>query len=349
MPYEIFKEKGSSSQFEVQGIASGMSVRVAGGEKPISGVSKRDRFVVATGYGNLDAIKPEKIEKAIYQGKIVKIKFKNKKLIRLAPAQRVYARLPQKLKYYIALFKTGEKYFFKIVRGSNDIARSKFTKVWLVDVCDTKKEAQIVLKYYTVKYGIPDFELISAENREWIKALDIKKRVKATFNNMYLFEKHPHFISQTIEMEKVLFLIKFGQKSKEKNLHRLLLYTRDKGKFINLSDFKDKFIPGPKNIWYVDTAKSDYEELRLLAETIATLDDIKIINKFQILENESYFAIPASHVRSHMLLPALDGKVLKEFEVDQVKFENYKNYIYHIKIPEYGNLIVNGIVLNHKE
>ncbi|MEN8252430.1 MAG: 3'-5' exonuclease, partial [Patescibacteria group bacterium] len=92
----------------------------------------------------------------------------------------------------------------------------------------------------------------------------------------------------------------------------------------------------------------DYKKAEKIIKDITHVLPEAFVRRYAIFGERVRFSfMPAGHVRTHMIVPVLEGKKIVAEEVAHVRYEEYKGDVYDINIENTHNYIANDIVVHN--
>ena len=364
-----------------QCVLEGSMVKTVEGEKPIQELKENDKVYSASGRGEvLEGIINKTIKKE-YEGPIIKIKTKSGKIIRTTPNHIMFGKLnPEPGVHYVYLMYRKDKgYRIGVTQGVRSrekddrvvnglmvrLNQEHGDKAWIIKTCDTRAEATFYEQLFSVKYQIPTacFHVIG-RNMSWdqeqidrlFEEIDTETNVIKLMEEFLLFEEYPHHIPNGVVLgQKIRRIVNLnffsGRKTGKESgwySHRIALNTSD-------DDFREKVVAagfpvrnGRKNTWRVETERVDYDEAIEYGNNLQNLnDELEIVKRARLTEEDYFTYMPASHIRPNMSIPVYENGEIVEDIVEETIVEQYKGFVYDISVPNFRQYICNDIVIHN--
>ncbi len=317
-----------------------------------------------------------------YSGKLIKIKTKLGNIIRATPNHiffTSFVNIPDKFFVYL-MYRHDYGYRIGFSKSVRSDSRRKIPglrvranqenaeKIWILRVCDSKKEAQYFEHFYSVKYEIPtmvfktsrDMKITQKMIEQLYREIDSNKNVKKLSDDLLLDLRYPHHIPQATIRNKVFCrnctISIFGGPRIPKSegawcYHRLSINSSDKILKEKIQDrFGDKYQinKGKRNTWKLEICKKNYLDLASIMDQLRNIDkDIIFIEKIRLLSNRSYNLMSASNLRKGMTLVVYHCDKLVEDEIVDIDVEDYQGSVYDLSIEDTLNYISEGIVVHN--
>ncbi|MTI70133.1 MAG: ATP-dependent DNA helicase PcrA [Firmicutes bacterium] len=325
-----------------QCIPEGMKVSTTKGEVLIEDIKENDEVLTAS--GNKETMKGivEKKIKNKYQGEIITIKTKKGKVLKTTPNHIVFGKFNKKInEYYVCLlYKEGLGYKIKktpkalnidgkLKCGLDELIRNeKANKLWIIRECESENEAEYYEKILCNRYLIP-FSIYSSELSdesviidpiyELAEDINVEKNVFKLMDDNLIIEEYPYMLS-----DNSLNINFFEGKNKSE------------GGWYNHKIYLDSSV----------TEKSEYDDVLNYTKDIKVNKELNIIKKARLTE-DSFYYMPASHLKKSMGIAVYeDGKIIED-EVIDVEIIDYDGFVYDLSIPNFRQYITEGVVVHN--
>lgn len=357
-------------------------IETAGGKKEISKIKSSEKILGAGGDGEIYISAVKRVIKNKYLGEIINIETKSGKKISLTPNHIIFAKLTlSENKFYVYLMYRRDKGFrigqAKSIRSNSNGEKAvgllvrcnqeKADKIWVLKICDSKREASFWEVYYSSKYGIPTIVFLTCGRKLAIEQGDINKifkeinteeRAEKLFEETGLYLDYPHYLPQgttrnNSERDRInINLYMFGDRRKSIlhpwGMSRVSINTTDidlKNK-LQSSGFKTR--KGKRGDWRLEIMRLDYGEVEKIAEKIKTLKpNLTIVRSIFVTKNKKMFFHPASNIITGMIIATIKKNEIIEDVVSKVKIEKYSGNVYDLNIDKIHNYIANGVVVHN--
>ena len=362
---------------------SGTLIETPTGRKRIENIKIGQKITVAAGRGETTTGIVNKVHRRIQNGNLVKIILANGKKIAMTPEHIVFGRLPEKSQrfYVYLMYRKDRGYRIGIAKGSRSPGKDKperhgllvrstqehADRIWVLRVCDTRKEVIYWEQWYAWTYGIPlllfhgigRFLSFSEENiRKFYKNIDTETRAKILMNDLGLIFEYPHYIpkgktsTNTERNRTKLNLVLFSDRRRSVlhpwGLSRLSINTTDieLRDLLNQSGFKSR--KGKRKDWRLEVTNLDYAKIENLAKKIKIFAPNLDVGRTALLtKTGSFRQIPAAG-----LVPGLEVaiKTKKGVEVSCVKkmeLSTHKGNVYDLDVASVHNYIANSMVVHN--
>lgn len=232
--------------------------------------------------------------------------------------------------------------------GGTRINQERADKIWFIESCPTRAEAQFYEQYYSIKYGLPswvfNFEKESSQSHyvhQLFDLIDTESNAKKLLNDKDMFLEYPHHIPRCLSRKRYRnFNITLCGDSRGTGLHRYSIAG---------SDFEDtKLIDGDVKIrsakrgWRSESSITNLKSIYDIMESLSDKIDINVIEKAR-LTNTTLAFTPASHVLKGMTIYVNDVDKIIDDTVISVEKIQYSGNVYDLNIHQYHNFIANNI------
>lgn len=360
----------------------GTCITTSTGIKKISEIHAGELITSAAGNGSVCGAKVDKVRIKKYDGETVEITTESGKIIICTPQHILFANLVlTENKFYVYLMYRRDKGFrvgmAKSLRqnghGQDAIGllvrcnQEKADKMWVLKVCDSKREALYFETYIATSYGLPTLVFLTGGRKMAIEqedidalfnAVDTRERVQKLFKDTGLHFDYPHYFPQgttqsNTARERInVRLTLFGDRRKSVvhpwGMSRVSINTTDVAfkRILETSGFPTR--KGKRNDWRLEIARLDYGEAERIASHLSSLkpNTTAVRTAFLTRKHRMLFH-PASNIIPGMTLAVLkDGEVVGE-KVISVNRKSYKGEVYDLDIANVHNYIANDIVVHN--
>ncbi|WP_352419423.1 3'-5' exonuclease [Proteiniborus sp.] len=354
-------------------------VNTPNGNIPIEKLLEGQKVYSPSGWGKvLEGIVEKKIEKK-YSGPIIKIKTKTGNVIKTTPNHIMFGKLnAQPGVYYVYLmYKKGKGYRIGQTQGVRSregeivnglmvrLNQEHGDKAWILKICSSKEETAFYEQLYSFKYGIPTtvfhdvgrgISMTQKHIDELFKEIDTERNSLKLMNDLLIFEEYPHHRQNAIisgsSIRRLVNLTFFGGRitgiDKGWHSHRIAFNTSsdELEEKARMADFPVR--KGQRNTWRIETERIHYDETNEYGKSIQELDSgIEIVRRARLTEDESFYYMPASHIKPSMSIATFkDGKIVEDI-VKEVSIEEYDGYVYDISVPNFRQYLCQGIVVHN--
>lgn len=362
-----------------QCILQGMMVNTPEGNIPIEELTEGQKIYSPSGWGRVSEGTVEKKIKKEYSGPIIKIRTQNGNVIKTTPNHIMFGKLNVKpgVYYVYLMYKKGKGYRIgqtqevrsregEIVNGLMvRLNQEHGDKIWILKICSSKEESTFYEQLYSFKYGIPTtvfhdvgrgITLTQKYIDELFNEIDTESNVIKLMDDLLIFEDFPHHRANGVirggAIRRLINLTFFGGRvtgiDKGWNSHRIAFNTSS-------DELESKAIragfpvrKGQRNTWRIETERVFYDEANEYGKSIQELDsDIEIVRRAKLTEQESFYYMPASHIRPSMSIASYEGGKIVEDIVEEVSIEEYDGYVFDISVPNFRQYLCEGIVVHN--
>ncbi len=344
-----------------QCIVEGSEILVPKGSQKVENIYAGQSVICAAGRGTTIEGIVSTVSSKDYTGKIVKITTSTGKIIKGTPNHIGFAKLnSQPGTYYVYLmYKKGYGYRIGQTQGVRSrkgehvnglfvrLNQEHGDRMWILYCTNDKEQAAFHEQLFSFKYGIP-----TAVNKD----IDTENAVQRLFNDLCMFFEYPHHVCNAVIRgatgRKIVNIAVFnGRKASSKlgwHSHRICLNTsgRELKSCAQTADFPVRI--GNRSTWRIETERIEYDEADVFANKISQLDEnIEIVKKARLSENDSFSYMPLSHMKPSMSIPIYEDSRITEDIIESVEFEDYSGKIYDISVPHLRQFVCNGIVVHN--
>ncbi len=352
------------------------------GKKEISKIKNSEKILAGGGSGEVCEANVKRVIKNNYLGQIINIETRSGKKISLTPNHMMFAKLNlSEDKFYVYLMYRRDKGFrigqAKSIRNNDKGQKTvglrvrcnqeKADKIWVIRMCDSKREASFWEVYYSSKYGIPTVVFLTCGRKLAIeqedinkifKEIDTEERAEKLFEDMGLYQNYPHYLPQgttrgNSDRDRInINLNMFGDKRKSLlhpwGMTRVSINTTDKDLKNKLQFAGFKTRKGKRNDWRLEIARLDYGEAEKMAEKIKTIKpNLNIVRSVFLTKNKKMFFHPASNIIPGMMVAVVEKNEIFEDVVSKVEQKKFSGKVYDLNIDKVHNYIANDIVVHN--
>lgn len=362
-----------------QCIIEGIKIETLKGEVPIERIEENQVVLCAAGRGEVMAGTVEKKLVKKYEGPVVTILTKGGRSITATPNHIGFAKLnPQQGVYYVYLmYKKSHGYRIGQTQGvrsrNGEVVNGLFVrlnqehgdKMWILRICMDWEEAAFYEQLYSFKYGIPTTvfhnvgrgQMFSQKFIDRIfEEIDTEAAAIKLMEELLIFEEYPHHVCNAVirgqTARQIVNITAFGGRKTGNEAgwcsHRICLNTSGEELREKVTQCSFPVRNGNLNTWRIETERKEYDEADAYAGKIAaTEENLEIIKKARLTEDESFMYVPVSHIKPSMSVAVLeDGKIVEDI-VEDVKIEHYCGNVYDLSVPHLRQYICGGIVVHN--
>jgi len=362
-----------------QCLVEGMTVNTPKGNIPIENLKEGDRVYSPSGWGEVMEGSINKVIRKEYEGPVVKIKTESGKTIRTTPNHIMFGKLNPQLGNYIVylMYKKGLGYRVGQTQGvrsrKNQYVNGLMVrtnqehgdKVWILKICKSKEEACFYEQLYSFKYGIPTtafhgkgrrLSLTQESIDRLFNEIDTEKNVIKLMDDLLIFEEYPHHRPNAVirgeTLRRVVNLTFFGGRKtgKDSGWHSHRIHFNTTGDRLK-EEYRNAGFPvrdGNRDTWRIETERKEYDEANEYIKDIEKLsDDLEVLRRARLTENEIFNYMPASHIKPTMSIAVFENDEIVEDIVKEVDIEEYKGCVYDISVPHFRQYISGGVVVHN--
>ena len=357
-------------------------IKTSTGLKKIEDIVSGEKIIGAAGNGALCSAKVEKVKTRNYSGETIEIKTETGVKIETTPDHILFARLAMtENMFYVYLMYRRDKGFrigmAKSVRqnskGGSAIGllvrcnQEKADKMWVLQICATKREAIYYEEYFSAKYGLPKIVFLTCGRKlaleqedidKLFNEIDTAKRAGKLFEETGLLFEYPHYFPQgttksNTERNRInINLNMFSDRRKSLinpwGMSRISINTTD-------IDFKNKLESvgfrtrkGKRSDWRLEIARLDYGEAENIAAKIQKLKpNLTIVKNAFLTKGKKMLFQPASNIIPGMVVSITKNDEVWEDKVTSVVKKSYSGPVYDLNIAKIHNYIANNIVVHN--
>jgi DNA helicase II / ATP-dependent DNA helicase PcrA len=361
---------------------AGTPIRTPNGEKAIETLQPGDLVIAASGRGSTLASKINRVGKRPFDGDLVRVVTKSGHTFAATPNHITFARLGLNpgLHYVYLMYRKDKGYRVGIasharsdgrriephiglqVRGNQENA----DKIWVLNVCNSRKEAQYWESIYAFKYGIPTtvFHVrgrrmsMSQEKIDCLYTeIDTRANAAHLFDDLEMDFKYPHYVPQGT-YRNVVNLRYFGDgritQESPWHAHRVDLWSSDKALAETLREQGYNPRIRSRENWRVGINRLQYFDIQESAEKLSQVTgNVEIVVGAFLTEKQGkalaprYSLMPASHLHPSMLVAVeKDGKIIED-EIIEIRREAHQGEVYDFEVDNLHNYLAGGMVVHN--
>ncbi len=368
-----------------QCVVKGTKIATPGGEALVENVEKGLDVTAANGYGTTDTFSIEETSSRHYKGPIISITTKSGINLKLTPEHICFAQLyPQENQWYVYLMYRADKgYRIGITRGIRSPGKrminglmvranqERADKMWILVTTHSLAEARYYEEFLSVKYSIPKvlFHSIGRDGLSFkqehidrlYKAIPTRQHAEKLMEDLLLFEEFPHFRPQSVTTELTsyfpgrcqVYMVQFGdyrtQARTNWHYHRIRISTSNESIQNKLTSYGLEMRSEKKDVGKrIETSRKYLSEALELAQIVSNAGEVDLSRQARLTqEDKNFLWLPASHLRTGMLVPVLDKGVVKNDEIQSVAVMSYEGEVFDLNVKDVHNFSANGIIVHN--
>lgn len=342
----------------------------------ISDLSEEQSITSASGWGETYSCNINDIFVNFDQpGTILKLTTSSGAVLRCSPEQMCFGRMNPLLRNYSLYLHERSTLGFRI-GATNDLMRDILTmtslkpslfnqgdivdKIWIIQSTPSLLKTSYVEKLTVYKYGLPDIKFTQSTKesslseemiRELFNAIDTPSRAHQLLRDQSMFYDFPHITMRLSDKSNptsnaIQFVIFGSTEKKSDGQHSHLIQIDGSVEPSNSEHKIFKRRQGKHGLWYLEVSRSDLEEAELFVKTLSHLDNLEIIKKIQLSRKPPFYILPASHLKTGMLVPILTRtNQIEDDTIASVEAQYYDGPLYNLQIKNAHNFIAGKWVL----
>src|SRR5579864_2067581 len=367
---------------EDQCIPTGAQVSAQGGTRAIESLEVGSTVLGGAGRGTVAPAEVKGVKARPFSGELIQVTLRSGKVIRLTPNHMCFARLGVRsdVHFVYLMYRRDKGYRIGIAVGArvgnrgliaNGLAvranQEHADKMWILEVCHTREEAVYFEQFFSTEYGIPTMVFFAAGRKDLIVSqqtidrlfacIDTEAHAARLMRELDLNPAYPHHRPQGITDggfadRKVVHLTAFGGRGPSAQTawhhHRVWLNTTSKILQEQVEHAGVGTRPGARGTWRVEKAYRDLLRTVDVSERIAGAAAAEEVARWAVLTDGPKFAFqPASHLRTSMIVPTIQGDHIIEDEIVRVERVPYDGLVHDIDVANLHNYCVNGMVVHN--
>jgi DNA helicase-2/ATP-dependent DNA helicase PcrA len=338
------------------------------GEKMIKDIQSGDKVLSATGQGAFDFCSVDNVfsrdtyedmyEITTESGKKTRSTANHIFFSKLAPNDLYYVYLMYKKDYGFRIGKTkgerttGKKYINGLaVRTTQESADYS----WILETCDSEKDALYREAYLSQKYNIPqtmfkDRGLLTNDQIKSIFGLVIPENMLSLFKDYDLDLLRPHVVPQGTTKDEKKASVRMTSFCGKRKAIQVRLETSDSDILEKNYSTSWRDAKVGKRIEF-SRHHSTYSETLLEARVLSNNSELMLVQSSKILKDSPFFYTPASHLRKGMVVPVWDNGHLTLdtiTKVEKIFMSNIQAHkVYDLSVPSTRNYVAGGIVVHN--
>jgi len=342
-------------------ISEGSRLAAPGDEIKIEDLSKGDEVLTAAGWGRVKPATVKMVSSMVFDGYLACIETVSGRRLYIPLEHTVFSRVDFKGRTHLVCLTRNfdGHYHVGLFRGDPMMnGPEEVESAWILKVCRNRHEAAFFYGFYAFKYGIPyqefapdTFFLEREDFERYMEEIDTPERARKLFRSEQIDQAYPHFDRAAAGQAagyKLMDLVMYGEQEATGGTfdHRLHLRAHN-GRPPHRSKSLSSHLPvdHPWKMRNVEVSKADYDELLLFAQTLASLENVKMRFLSQLTVNEPFSFYPASNVVSGMMLAGLHDDRVEEMVVRDLSFVTQKGPLFALRLEGGDNCIIEDVVI----
>jgi DNA helicase-2/ATP-dependent DNA helicase PcrA len=360
---------------------AGTPIRTPEGEKAIEQLQPGELVIAASGRGSTLASRVNHVGKRRFDGQLVKVTTKSGYSFSATPNHVVFAHLGLQagLHYVYLMYRKDKGFRVGLASharsdGTSDLQvglrvrsnQENADKIWVLNVCSSREDAQYWEAFYAFKYGLPTtvFHTRGRKMRmsqEYIDKLfasiDTRTSARKLLADLEMDERYPHYLPQGT-YRNVVNLRYFGDgRTTEQSpwhAHRVDLWSSD----LTLAEKLRTLGYNPRirsrNNWRIGLNRLQYDDIQQVAQKLSADSDGAeiVVGAFLTDSGDAPLAprfslMPASHLHPTMIVAIeKDGQIVED-EIVAISREEYHGDVYDFEVNNLHNYLAGGIVVHN--
>ncbi len=363
-----------------QCLAPGTIIETQQGAQPIEAIKKGDKVKAPAGYGKTHYFEVLRNKKSNFHGEILTITTESGASLRVTANHLLFARWEETADYFVYLMFSSKKgYRIGLAKGSRfdgkkmDIGlrvranQERADRMWVLQVCQTREQAQYFEALYAYKYGIPMVVFHAFANRsmkftqESIDALyaeiDTVQRAGELMKDLGIDYHYPHFIpsattrggSKRVHLNAVLFGDKRTSVKSPWSASRLSINTSDLSDLEAMQRLGCAVRPGKADTYRCEIHALHYGAIEETLDKISEhLTSEVQINKYAFMTDKKFMFMPAGQLHSGMSIPVQQGdNTIIASKITTIEKTAYKGPVYDLDIQSVHAYMANGVAVHN--
>jgi len=362
-----------------QCVPAGTQIQTSEGPQPVECLREGSTVRGAAGWGEVASDAVNAITSRHYQGKLIHIRTDAGYELAATPNHLLFARIePQSGLYYVYLmYRRGCGYRIGTTQGvrsrkASDQTVSDLTirahhevadKIWILKTCSSSAEAGFYEQLFAFQYGIPTtvfpvrgrrMAMTSERVERLYQEIDTESRALRLMQDLLLCEEYPHHLPRAVirgdSARKIVYFSMFGDHRthiiRPWHAHRIHLVSSDP----NLRRKVDAVYNtrnGRGPTWRTEISCKNYDEALDLAKRLMGMDDLELVCRSRLTEEQFYRFMPASHVHVGMKVPVHQEGRIVEATVTDVEWKDYAGAVFDLSVSNLRNYLANGLVVHN--
>lgn len=346
-----------------QCLPAGTQIQTPEGPKSIETIRKGDEVIAASGHGSTVAARVSHLGKRTFRGNLVQVTTRTGHVIKFTPNHIVFARLGHKPgTHYVCLkFRKDIGYHLGIIspaRGDGAMHVQEYAdRVWVLQVCPDKREAQFWESYYATRYEIPSTAVRAyGHPAPDLQEIDTETSANRLMTDLGMDLQYPHHVP--VACRNLVRLQYFGDRHRARgaawHAHRVDLSSSDPQLAEQLKVFGYHPRERSHKSWRIELQRLDYESIQQVAQQLSEAAGDSEIDAGAFLVERGHSPIaqrfdlmPASHLHPTMIVAIERNGQIIEDEITQVCPEPYHGYVYDLEVEDLHNYVAAGMVIHN--
>jgi DNA helicase-2/ATP-dependent DNA helicase PcrA len=358
-----------------QCLVEGTPVTTPAGSTPIENLRPGDEVVAGSGWASSRRARVEAVRRSEFDGTTISITTEDGRTIQATPNHIVFARLePDAKRFFVYLmYQRRLGYRIGVTRGVRSGPGKTFVsglqmrtngevadRAWILAACDSAADARYLEAYFSAQYGLPTtvfhvrgrrLALTQSHVERLYGDIDTRARTERLMHDLLLFSEYPHHRAGAVKRgdvsRRTLHFTMFGDpRPYAWHEHRVQLVTSGEGLRQSIAVLA-RTRPGKRRTWRVETARKHYDQGLDLARSLCAVGELDLVRRARLTPGRAFQFMPASHVRPGMVVPLLDGDVVREGRVASVEFHRYTGAVYDLTVQDLRNYCAGGLLVHN--
>ncbi len=353
-------------------------VQTTEGARRIDQIRAGDEVVAGAGWGTTHSSPVEKVSTRPFRGELVRIETESGRVLEATPNHVGFGRLePVEGMHYVYLmwrrdlgFRVGTTSGVRAskdgvpmngiqVRTNQEVADA----VWIAHAGRDPAEASYLEQLFSVRYGLPTTVFYTRGRRLRIdqpridrlfSEIDTEAGARRLMDDLDLDPRYPHHRPYAVVRggihRRYVWFTMFGDPrphvKRPWHEHRVQIVTSDP-ELRRLAEGRFPVREGKRGTWRIETSRKDYDAAEELAQGIASLDALDVVERARLTPGKPFHAMPVSHLREGMVVPVERDGGIGEERVASVARRFYEGDVYDLQVRDLRNFTAGGVVVHN--
>ncbi len=359
-----------------QCLPKGVLVKTPKGQVAIEDIAQGDAVMAASGYGHTHEARVSSRKEFDYDGELIRLTTASGIVTRATPNHLLFGRFESTDRYLVYLMYASAKGFrIGIAKGTrydgrkDDIGlrvranQERAERMWVLETCATKQDAQYYEALYAYRYGIPMMVFHAYANRSMAltqkhidtlyAGIDTVTRAHELMRELGIDFDYPHFLPQATTRGEIkranVNVVLFGDKRKTTSspwsASRLSVNTTDSGLLETFRAAGYSVRTARAGTWRVELHNLDYGTIEAALEV---LDARKItVSRYAFMTDQKFIFLPASQFHVGMSVPIEQGGRIIGDKIVRVERVAYVGKVYDLDVEKVHNYLAEGMVVHN--